>query len=308
MSITHQIDADANHPAAIQQELLWLTQTSPLWCSGTRWLSERLAKLSDNALIEASHTLADDWAWHGPPKRLGRRFEQLLAQLFEQLPDLRLLSHAFAVQDGSRTLGEIDFLVDEQGAVHHLEVAIKFYAGIGSHSERTQARYWVGPSCQDRLDLKIQHLCEHQLILPSTDDGQRALQNANLPQPVQSTGFIFGHLLDPWNQAMARPHDIASVRHAYWAPYGEFQAAFRALARPFGGAYGWLPIPRARWLAMCHQGECIVRTPTHIERPEQADCYVLIPRDGGGTERVRLYIMPDTFEYAAYDAIETAPA
>jgi hypothetical protein len=32
----------------------------------------------------------------------------------------------------------------------------------------------------------------------------------------------------------------------------------------------------------------------------------LIPRDGGGAERARLYIMPDAFETAAFRAIAGA--
>ena len=306
MSITHQIGADANHPEAIQQELMWLTQTTPLWCSDSHWLPDRLRALPERALIEAAETLADDWAWHGPPKRLGRRFEQLLAQLFEHMDGLRLLSHGFAIQDRAQTIGELDFLIDCQGNIDHLEVAIKFYAGIGSVEQRCQLQHWVGPSCQDRLDLKIKHLKDHQLILPRKPDGRDALEAADLPIPTRSTGLIFGHLLDPWDQRIARPPDITQLRHAYWAPFREFQDAFRTLARPYGGAYGWLPIPRERWIGSSHQGECIVRAPTRIERPEQADCYVLIPRDGGGAERARLYIMPDAFETAAFRAIAGA--
>lgn len=306
MSITHQIGADANHPEAIQHELMWLKQTTPLWCSGSHWLPACLRLISEHSIALASDTLADDWAWHGPPKRLGRRFEQLLAQLFEHVNDLRLLSHGFAIQDGAQTIGELDFLLDYQGAIHHLEVAIKFYAGVGNPAQRRQSRHWVGPSCQDRLDLKIKHLQDHQLVLPRRPDGKRALKVADLPEPDQSTGFIFGHLLDPWDQSVERPAGITPVRHACWAPFREFQDAFRTLARPFGGAYGWLPIPRERWIACSHYGECIARTPTRIERPEQADCYVLIPRDGGGTERARLYVMPNTFEQAAYRAIDDA--
>lgn len=294
MPITHQIDADANHPEAILHELRWLAHAEPVWSTGEYWLRTLFSKLSDHALMDAAHILADDWAWHGPPKRLGRRFEQLFTQLLEQLPEVRLLNHGFVVQDAQHTLGELDFLLARGDEIHHVEVAIKFYAGVGDTDERAQLNHWIGPSCQDRFDRKVNHLLTHQLTLPRTETGQKALEAANLPVPKHSLGVIFGHLMHPWNQQLIVPEAIHSSRHTCWATFSDYASAFRSLGRPYGSAYGWLLVPRQRWMAAEHEGPCISGLPSQISEPEQADCYALIPREGG-LERARLFIMPNQY-------------
>ena len=68
------------------------------------------------------------------PKRLGRRFESLLTALFEQSEHVKLLGHGIVVKDQKQTIGELDYLIELPDRIIHLEVAIKFYAGIGAQS------------------------------------------------------------------------------------------------------------------------------------------------------------------------------
>ncbi|CAI8355473.1 MAG: Uncharacterised protein [Gammaproteobacteria bacterium] len=168
---TSPVLSDANHRDAIERELRWLLEARPIWSSGMDSDCVPLIKICNGSVTEIAENLANEWAWHGAPRRLGRRFESLLTALLEQTECVKLLGHGIIVKNQKQTIGELDYLIELPGRVLHLEVAVKFYAGIGSPIERTKKSAWVGPSCRDRLDLKINHLETHQLTMSETPLG-----------------------------------------------------------------------------------------------------------------------------------------
>ena len=135
MTTSHSVLSESNHPDAIERELSWLLKVDPLWRSDTSVDCVPLKKICNGSITEIANNLSNEWAWHGAPKRLGRRFESLLTALFEQTEQCKLLKHGLVVRDQKQTLGELDYLIQLDSQVLHLEVAIKFYAGIGSSSD-----------------------------------------------------------------------------------------------------------------------------------------------------------------------------
>ena len=94
--------------------------------------------------------------------RLGLRFEMFM---WFWLLDHRyhayvLLGHSIQIIDGSRTIGELDFLIKntETNQVEHWEVALKYYLGETDLSLTT----WYGLNRTDTLNRKLKHFTQKQ--------------------------------------------------------------------------------------------------------------------------------------------------
>lgn len=90
--------------------------------------------------------------------RLGFVYQELCRQMFQFLPGYHVELEEFQVQRGNKTLGAIDFIVRNQ-EIEHWEVALKFYL--------LHKGLWFGPEGQDRLDIKLDRMLNHQLAMSS---------------------------------------------------------------------------------------------------------------------------------------------
>ncbi len=101
--------------------------------------------------------------------RLGIRFEHLLYfwLLDDQYHPFKLIGQSIKRMDGTRTVGELDFLICNQitGHIEHWEVAIKFYLGEAEFF----AEHWLGLNRRDSLGRKINHLQQHQFNVGEVD-------------------------------------------------------------------------------------------------------------------------------------------
>ncbi len=97
-----------------------------------------------------------------PEQRLGLYAEDLLAFWLGDVGwhEFALLDRHRVVMDGRRTLGELDFLVEnlDDGAIEHWELTVKFYLG---HAD-FRPSHWVGVNATDRLGRKLHHLAHRQ--------------------------------------------------------------------------------------------------------------------------------------------------
>ena len=304
MPTSHSVLSESNHPDAIEQELMWLLKADPLWRSDTNVDCVPLKKICNGSITEIANNLSNEWAWHGAPKRLGRRFESLLTALFEHTEQCKLLKHGLVVRDQKQTLGELDYLIQLRSKVLHLEVAVKFYAGIGSPSDRSRQQAWIGPSCQDRLDIKINHLLDHQLQLSQTELGRQALCQNDLPTPDQTLGLIYGYLIQPWNDVNQLPEHTLDSHPAFWAPHQRALAAMRQLSRPYSTDYGWTRLKRDQWIAPYIGRAALPQVIRSIEPPTQADCYALNHKQHAGVEKLRLFVMRNEFEQEAHQMLD----
>lgn len=92
-------------------------------------------------------------------KRLGHTAQALLMGALERYESMDLLLEGQQLIEDKQTLGEIDFLLKTPNSLglQHWELAIKYYL----FNPRTSCFH--GPSRNDRLDIKLSRMLEHQL-------------------------------------------------------------------------------------------------------------------------------------------------
>lgn len=83
---------------------------------------------------------------------LGKYTELLFEQHFKTSKKFELLQHNTQVQIDKITLGEIDYLLEIDQQVHHIELAIKFYLCA---DDPLDASRWLGPNAKDSLANKL---------------------------------------------------------------------------------------------------------------------------------------------------------
>ncbi|NNN43280.1 MULTISPECIES: DUF1853 family protein [unclassified Vibrio] len=96
--------------------------------------------------------------YQGNP-RLGFVYQFICQQLFTRTPRYNAVSEEIQLNEDGKTLGAIDFITKNRhtDAYEHWEVAIKFYL--------LHQGLWYGPNAEDRLDIKLAHMLNHQLSL-----------------------------------------------------------------------------------------------------------------------------------------------
>lgn len=182
-------------------------------------------------------------------RRLGLYFESLIAFWLAHLPDTQLISKNLQAQDGSRTVGEYDFLFRDANAdVCHWEVAVKFYLQATPLPEQ---RAFIGPGARDRLDLKLDRVFTHQLELSQTSAGRAALPPGIAPSKVQA--FIKGYLFYPLRHSGEFSLPDTAVPGISGAHPCGWWMRHPVAALPQGSAESrWMILPRLHWLAPLH--------------------------------------------------------
>ncbi|WP_231701563.1 DUF1853 family protein [Halopseudomonas xinjiangensis] len=179
----------------------------------------------------------------GPSKdyRLGSYYERLWRAMLTIAPDIEVLAHNVAIRQAQRSVGELDLVIETaDGAVTHLELAIKFYLGradIGGSAGRSSQHAWWGPDPRDRLAIKINRLINHQL--PMATRYSELL--AGLPRIDRSCAWLQGCLFYPADSTMpaAEQAYVPPCRHT-WRYRGELNdSSFE----------GWFALPHKKWLA-----------------------------------------------------------
>lgn len=123
--------------------------------------------------------------------RLGLYFEALWQFYLEQHPDWDLLGHNLQVNAQGQTLGAFDFLCHYRGEYWHLEAAVKLYLGVpDAHGHCSDWSQWWGPKCNDRLDIKLNRLAQHQLQLGDMPQGRAQLDQLAEPGTLWHKGLI----------------------------------------------------------------------------------------------------------------------
>jgi hypothetical protein len=171
--------------------------------------------------------------------RLGRYAECLLAWFLQHGPTARLIAANVPLRRAGLTLGECDFLVQTQaGRRLHWELAVKCYLHAGD--SRAQLADYVGPNLQDRFDLKLSHLLDHQLPLSAR------VEFASLGHvgPWEPQMFIKGWLFYPLGRAGRRARGNRSGPRTWLVDDAHGLAGFRG--RPCAGVAGFAAARVAR--------------------------------------------------------------
>lgn len=195
------------HIALTPQRLIWLEQLDH----------------NPQALIDALSTLKS--------QRLGLYHEALWCFFIQQDPELELIANNLAIHHNGRTIGEFDLLYycHNTQRHYHLELAIKFYLDTEKslntqpvNKNLQQINRYIGPNCNDRLDLKLSHLINHQALLsqqPCAKQHLEALNINNIVKEVSVKGFIFYR-----HQSNTTDSGLLSSSHAkgQWQSIEEF--------------------------------------------------------------------------------------
>ena len=182
----------------LRQDLTWVLQAPALlpapelnWHPGDAFstnLIEPLIASDGDALEQARHG------------KLGHYFEALVQALFRASPDYRILASNCILRGATRTLGELDLLLEDrcQGRILHLELALKFYLLIPSEAGIAPDCRWIGSGFKDFMTVKSQRLLSHQLTLPERAAREGAWPR-HLPVPDQSLGWVTGRGFVPFD-------------------------------------------------------------------------------------------------------------
>jgi hypothetical protein len=178
--------------------------------------------------------------------RLGYYFEHLVAFWLQQrIADENFASHV-RVYEEKRTLGEFDFLfkTKRSDSLIHWETAVKFYLHYQAEDGKV---WWYGPNAQDRLDIKLDRVFNHQLKLSASPQGRALLQEKGF-ENVQSQTFFKGYLFYPvssdWRHPQPLPDNIAPHHLTGW------WTRINTLELPdHEESDRWVVLPRLEWLA-----------------------------------------------------------
>ena len=203
-----------------------------------------------------------EWLKPRQNPRLGYYFESLVEYWLRhddsikrliphlQIKDLRTKDQQTKDQqksDSQRTVGEFDFLLQEadQPRIQHWEVAVKFYLQYQHEDGRT---VWYGPNPRDRLDLKLQRLFQHQLVLSRHPSAITAMQKLDLNLPVWPRlllkGYLFYRSNSDWGNVGSHfPGLSAHHLRGWWTFLQPFEIPNAA------SESRWLFLPRLQWLA-----------------------------------------------------------
>lgn len=276
--------------AQLRQDLLWILQAPALlpaadlsWDPGEAFTPD----LIDTVLTTRWQTL--EQARHG---KLGHYFEALVQALFTASTDYRILASNCIIRGPSRTLGELDLLLEDhrQGCIVHLELALKFYLLIPPVAGIDDACRWIGSGLKDYMTLKSQRLLSHQLRLPE----RAARENAwptRLPKPDRSQGWVTGRAFVPYPVQPTSGQDVPSwPLIAPGALVRPWLTESDALHRGLTGHW----INKSQWLSQ-HPG------PTEIRKhPAPSQWLGRLP---GEEEDGHWFIVPDDWPERAQDSM-----
>lgn len=164
--------------------------------------------------------------------RLGLYAEKLMAFYLQHAG--RLVAHGLQVRAARNdTVGEFDFLLQDEGGVEHWEFATKFYLLEGIAPDRFDAL--VGPNLADSLGAKMRKITSKQLQLAWHPAAQ-----AVLPQPVtKARALVKGWLFYPHGHLPNIEGITPGHCRGYWCVQGD--------DGPHGTRFAILP--RLQWLA-----------------------------------------------------------
>jgi hypothetical protein len=97
--------------------------------------------------------------------RLGKLVEEFVFYQLKNQDTVSWICDNLQIQEGKRTVGEIDALYYDEGSPVHLEVAYKFYLFDTIENYDEPLAYWIGPNRKDSLFCKLGKLQNKQFPL-----------------------------------------------------------------------------------------------------------------------------------------------
>lgn len=188
---------------------MWLFEAPVLIQGGGFLSSPEWQKIAGNQQLEQPVVA------YGGRATLGAYIEALAAEAIRQGGCAELLAQNIQFFENKQTIGEIDFLLRQNGKVLHLELAAKFYLCIGDIHNMT---HWVGTNVRDSMARKHKKLTESQLLLSKNPLVVQQLTAQGLPVPDDARVLLKGQLFYPFAdwQSEVRANWAAPDHAAGW--------------------------------------------------------------------------------------------
>jgi len=112
--------------------------------------------------------------------RLGKLVEEFIFHQLKSHDSVTWICDNLQIQDGKRTIGEIDALYYDGEIPVHLEVAYKFYLYDTLENYSDPLEQWIGPNRKDNLFYKLGKLHDRQFPLLNNPLTKAYLEGYNL--------------------------------------------------------------------------------------------------------------------------------
>lgn len=291
---------------AVVRDLAWVLLSPPLlsstpqpqrhplsaspWMHNPQLLADWLLTLDRDA------SDLEIWLAQSSVRRLGLYYERLWQYALHAAPGVEVLAANLPIRQGGHTLGELDLLLRDEQGVHHLELAIKLYLGP-EHAGGELLSHWLGPGSHDRLDIKLDHLSQHQLPLSARAEARATLAQRDIHH-AQAALWLGGYLFYPWGNHCVAPQG-ANPEHLRgrwlhrrdWPDFAEQSDAGH-----------WQPLPRQAWLPPARVESSAVWPAEHFEHwlntlQPQANAQLLVRLEqgpqGDWREAERVFLVSD---------------
>lgn len=120
---------------------------------------------------------------------VGKYFERLLYFFFSHYHQFDVHYSGKQLFDGDRTIGEIDFIIEDlhTNEIIHIEIAVKYYMGYRNTSKHSM---WIGPNGMDTLEKKMKKF-EKQLALSKSEELSKLIKVDK--RKILLKGYFFKH-------------------------------------------------------------------------------------------------------------------
>ena len=134
--------------------------------------------------------------------KIGIAFEALMLWGLEQGLGYRCIARDVQIQDGKRTMGALDFILEAPDGTHeHWELAYKLFLQCDDGLDWPS---WLGPRGRDRLDAKLNRMLTHQLPLSKTPQAHALLKSLGVDEIRRHRLMVQGVLFGPWGGGARR--------------------------------------------------------------------------------------------------------
>ncbi|MGB6151394.1 MAG: DUF1853 family protein [Pricia sp.] len=178
--------------------------------------------------------------------RLGHRMEHIFKQLIITAPEYDLLLYNRTVTKNKRSVGEIDFILQDIAyqRILHVELTYKFYIIDTRISE--PIHQLIGPNRRDMFFTKMEKIKHRQFPLLHTAEGKDVLeQNGIDHEKIEHQCCFKGQLFYPYGEPNVhiRPLNKACLQ-GFWLRFNDFNAAeFREYSFYIPFKFEWVIAP-----------------------------------------------------------------
>lgn len=172
--------------------------------------------------------------------KLGIAFEALMLWGLEQGLGYRCIARDVQIQDGKRTMGALDFILEAPDGTHeHWELAYKLFLQCDDGLDWSS---WLGPRGRDRLSAKLNRMLTHQLPLSVTPQAQDTLKLLGVGEIHRHRLMVQGVLFSPWGAGPRRATGGHQAAQGRWLRPSQLPDLARA--RPHAT---WVQRQRPLW-------------------------------------------------------------